>query len=131
MPGNNRTKTVWFLFQGGAGKRYAEAMRKRMGKYAPGFTFRISSDGADTAAGTLFDRIRADCQNVHAVVAILSRDPRRALKAGNLWLELGLWLGTRDPELLCICRQKHPEVVSERLISDLSGMISREFRTED
>lgn len=130
MPGDGPTMTIWCLYQGLIGKEYAEHLRWRTAKERPGFTVRLSSDGDGTADGVLFDRIREDCRSAHAAIAVVSYDSRAASSAGNLWLELGLWLASRDQRLLCICRQKHREVVSESLISDLSGKISGSFSSK-
>lgn len=44
-----------------------------------------------------------------AAIALLTKDPRKSSAVGNLWLEVGLWIGLKSRETIRIFQQEHPD----------------------
>jgi hypothetical protein len=114
------TLEVWVIYQGKVSESFIDdQLSKKFNEFqeeAP-IIFHITRNKSKSAEGNIYTRINEDLARCKAALALVTSDNRKASEAGNLWLEIGMWLVSKDPDDLLICVN---EEVSE-LISDLKG----------
>lgn len=63
---------------------------------------RCVSDGAADLSETPLSNLKRLVESCDAAIAILADDLRPASTAGNLWFEVGLWLGLKSPDTIML-----------------------------
>ena len=128
---------VWLIYQGRTGKQLIDSMAARFWK-AGGpdkqfAYFHKSSFHPNNADGSVYQRVLDDAATCDAAIAVICKDTRHASKAGNLWLEVGLWLARRPAANLLICQYGEVSVSQGQLdlISDLGGKVVPHVDNED
>jgi hypothetical protein len=89
--------------------------------------YRVTSQDPDNMENDIYRRFYDVALGCEAAISIVTRDARPASKAGNLWLETGLWLGLKSESTLMLCVQKHQDV---EVPSDLLGRVGCRFVSE-
>jgi hypothetical protein len=115
--------TIWLIYQGVEGEGLSELLELE----AKTLKCRVNKTSREQLRGeSVFDQVVADCTTCDAVIAVAAEDQRHASTAGNLWFEVGLWMGKRDRSLLRILR--HTSVV---LPSDIACLRNEAFDSEE
>lgn len=115
-----RKPLVWIIYQGDEGKRLANELQVWAPPY--GVELRLTRNHEPGLLWSVLDRVRQDCDECDAAIALITPDNRPASEAGNTWFEIGLWLGSRDPSLLKVLQH-----ASTNRASDVQSAIVRKF----
>jgi len=75
-----------------------------------------------TFEGTILDAVYKDIVACDIAIALVTKDERWASEAGNLWFEIGLWLGRKGGSSIRVFVHNDAESEeSQKIISDIGG----------
>lgn len=133
LEAENRRLNVVIFFQGDEANPFRDALlgavrnNTEMSKL---YDIRIVSHSPSDGEENVHQRVVRAVHTADAAVAILSEDPRPACQAGNMWHEVGLWYGMKQPfkasgaRLLLIWHDpSEPRRVGTEPISNLGGKV--------
>ena len=82
-------------------------------------------------------RVIGDMMKCDGAIALLTKDTRAASACGNLWLEVGLWIGLKSRRTIRIIQEGQPDSWDKneewpvKLPSNMLGEYCPEFKTND
>lgn len=117
---------VWVIYQGKDAEPYINKLSRNFSRlqHENEVIFHLSEYNFVSAGVNIFNSINEDIDKCDAAVALVTNDDRKASEAGNIWLEIGMWIGKKNSDDLLICVHKD---ITSGLISDLGGIHAPTF----
>ncbi len=100
---------------------------------------KLSEGGDRDFSENIYQKLLEKIQSCDYAVALVTYDKRFASLAGNLWLEIGLWCGIKDPKSIMVLVQDVPDDWNEDLKgpfpvdvpSNIKGQVATRFKNTD
>ena len=112
------------IYQGNNYSKFSGAVQDAV-LQAQHVPYKVTDSPPNFGAHDIYTRCRRAIIESDACIAVLTRDGRDASKAGNLWLEVGLWLGLKRADNLLLLLEDARNVEAP---SDIPGYVSNRIK---